>query len=151
MQLLSKDSRIHQDSNTQDGSSLGSVKCYSWASFLAHTFASPCLGREPKARVVTFKPLGFCNIHNFIASFKFHLANKGYIDNIFFWRLRLVTTTIVIFQYKCQIKRCFFKKCHWWQWWGFSQTMQTSGDLENAWMMFNIHLFGRCWCFFSFL
>jgi hypothetical protein len=28
-----------------------SMKCDSWASLLAHTFASPCLGREPKTRV----------------------------------------------------------------------------------------------------
>jgi hypothetical protein len=28
------------------------MKCDSWASFLAHTFASPCFGRKPKARVV---------------------------------------------------------------------------------------------------
>jgi len=32
---------------------LGSVKCDSQASFLACTFASPCLGHEPKARVAT--------------------------------------------------------------------------------------------------
>jgi len=57
------------DSNSQNGSSLGSVrvlsltfsytprsmKCDSRASFLAHTFASPCLGREPKARLRTLK------------------------------------------------------------------------------------------------
>jgi hypothetical protein len=56
-----------QDSNSQNGSSLGSVsvhsltlsyipknmRCDSWASFLAHTLVSPCLGREPKARVAT--------------------------------------------------------------------------------------------------
>jgi hypothetical protein len=28
-----------------------SMKCDFWASFLAHTFASPCFSREPKARV----------------------------------------------------------------------------------------------------
>jgi hypothetical protein len=27
------------------------MKCDSWASLLACTFASPCLGHEPKARV----------------------------------------------------------------------------------------------------
>jgi hypothetical protein len=55
------------DSNSQDESSLGSVrvhsltffctigsmKCDSRASLLAHTLASPCLGHEPKARVAT--------------------------------------------------------------------------------------------------
>jgi hypothetical protein len=58
---------IHRGSNSQSGSSLGSVrvhfltlsytpwsmKCDSQASLLACTFASPCLGREPKAKVVT--------------------------------------------------------------------------------------------------
>jgi hypothetical protein len=29
------------------------MKCDSWASFLAHTFASLCLGHEPKAKVAT--------------------------------------------------------------------------------------------------
>ncbi len=33
---------------------LGSMKCDSRASLLAHTFASPCLNHEPKARVTTF-------------------------------------------------------------------------------------------------
>jgi hypothetical protein len=54
-------------SNSQSGSPLGSVwvhsltfsytpynmKCDSHVSFLAHTFASPYLGHEPKARVTT--------------------------------------------------------------------------------------------------
>jgi hypothetical protein len=31
----------------------GNMRCDSWASFLAHTLASPCFGHEPKARVVT--------------------------------------------------------------------------------------------------
>jgi hypothetical protein len=31
----------------------GSMKCDSQASHLAHTFASPCFGREPKAKVAT--------------------------------------------------------------------------------------------------
>jgi len=33
----------------------GSMKCDSRASFLARTFASPCLGHEPKAKVMTLK------------------------------------------------------------------------------------------------
>jgi hypothetical protein len=32
----------------------GNMKCDSRVSLLAHTFVSLCLGREPKARVVTF-------------------------------------------------------------------------------------------------
>jgi len=64
--LLYESSRVHPNSNSQSGSSLGSVRvhslilsytlgsmrCDSQASFLARTLASPYLGREPKARVV---------------------------------------------------------------------------------------------------
>jgi hypothetical protein len=32
-----------------------SMKCDSWASLLARTFTSLCLGREPKAKVATKK------------------------------------------------------------------------------------------------
>ncbi len=60
-------SRLHRDSNSQNGSSLrsvgvhsltlsyvpGSMTCDSRASFLAHTFANPCLSRKPKFRVTT--------------------------------------------------------------------------------------------------
>jgi len=31
----------------------GSMKCDSWASLLAYTFASPCFGHKPKVRVAT--------------------------------------------------------------------------------------------------
>jgi hypothetical protein len=69
LQLLSKHSRIHRDSNSQCGSSFGSVKVYSLtlactpgsmrldsqASFLARDLASLCLGREPKPKVVTIQ------------------------------------------------------------------------------------------------
>ncbi len=72
LKLFFEDSKVHRDSNSQSGSSLGSVevhsltfshtlgsmKCDSWASFLAHTFASPCLGREPKTTAVTLTHLG---------------------------------------------------------------------------------------------
>jgi hypothetical protein len=67
VKLLFEDSKVHRDSNSQSGSSLGSVgvhsltltytlrsmKCDSRALILAHTFASPCLGRELKAGVGT--------------------------------------------------------------------------------------------------
>jgi hypothetical protein len=67
LESLSKDSKVHWDSNSQSGSFLGSVrvhsltlfctlrstKCDSQASLLARTLASPCLGRKPKARVTT--------------------------------------------------------------------------------------------------
>ncbi len=67
LQSLPKNLGIHRDSNSQSGSSFGSVrvhsltlfcisgsmKCHSWASLLARAFVSLCLGREPKARVVT--------------------------------------------------------------------------------------------------
>ncbi len=66
-QLLSEDLGIHRDSNSQNGSSLesvsvhsltlsytpGSMRCDSHDSFLDCTLASPCLGREPKAKVAT--------------------------------------------------------------------------------------------------
>jgi len=64
---------LHRNSNSQSGSPFGSVwvqsptlsytprsvKCDSRASFLAHTFVSPCLGYEPKAKTAT-QPLLFC-------------------------------------------------------------------------------------------
>jgi hypothetical protein len=37
----------------------GNMKCDSWASFLACTLASPCLGREPKVRAATKRAKGF--------------------------------------------------------------------------------------------
>jgi len=65
--LVSEDSGVQKVSNSQSGSSFGSVKvhsltlsytpkrmrCDSHASLLACTLASPCLGREPKTRVAT--------------------------------------------------------------------------------------------------
>jgi hypothetical protein len=42
---------------------LGSMKCDSWASLLAHTLASPCLAHKPKAKVaianLTYGPPSF--------------------------------------------------------------------------------------------
>jgi hypothetical protein len=69
LQSPSENLKVHQDSNSQSGSSLGNVKvlsltlsytpgsmkCDSQASLLARTFASPYLGCEPKARVVTLR------------------------------------------------------------------------------------------------
>jgi len=60
-------SRVHQDSNSQNGNSLGSVRVHSLtlsytpgnmrsdsrASLLARTLASPYLGHKPKAKVAT--------------------------------------------------------------------------------------------------
>jgi hypothetical protein len=59
--------RIHRDFNFESGSSLGSVevhsftfsdtpenmKCDSPTSLLVCTFASPCLGCKPKAKIAT--------------------------------------------------------------------------------------------------
>jgi len=67
MQSLSINSRLNQNSNSQNGSSLGSVKvhsftlsytprsmrCDSRVSLLPRTLASPCLGHEPKVKVAT--------------------------------------------------------------------------------------------------
>jgi hypothetical protein len=65
--LLSKNLKVHQNFNSQNGNSLesvmvhsltlsytlGSMRCDSQASFLARTLVNPYLGREPKARVAT--------------------------------------------------------------------------------------------------
>jgi len=65
LKLPFEDLEVHRDSNSQSGNAFGSVgvcsltlsytfksmKCDSRASLLARTFASPCLGHEPKARV----------------------------------------------------------------------------------------------------
>ncbi len=62
-----ENSGVHWDSNSQSGSSFGSVKvhfltfsytlrsmkCDSWASFLACTFVSLCFGHKPKVKVAT--------------------------------------------------------------------------------------------------
>ncbi len=34
------------------------MRCDFWASFLAHTFASPCFGHEPKIKVATIMSVG---------------------------------------------------------------------------------------------
>ncbi len=71
MQLLFENLGVHQDSNSQNGSSLGSVKvhsltlsytlgsmrCDSRASLLARNLASPYHGRNPKVRVTTIMEL----------------------------------------------------------------------------------------------
>ncbi len=62
-----EDSGVHWDSNSQNGSSLGSVSVHphtlphSRASLLACVLPSPCFGQEPKARVATY----FNSHHNF--------------------------------------------------------------------------------------
>ncbi len=75
LHLPFEDSKVHQDFTFQNGSSFGSVgvhsltfsytprsmKCDSQASFLAHTFASPCFGHEPKVRVVTMVMSSYFN------------------------------------------------------------------------------------------
>jgi hypothetical protein len=60
LQLLSEHSGVHWDSNSQGGSSLGSVRVHSLTLFftprlppLARNLVSPCLDREPKAKVTT--------------------------------------------------------------------------------------------------
>jgi len=60
LQLLSEHSGVHRDSNSQGGSSLGSVKVHSLTlSFtpgfplLACNLASPCFDHKPKAKVAT--------------------------------------------------------------------------------------------------
>jgi hypothetical protein len=60
LRSLSEHSGAHQDSNSQGGSSLGNVRVHSLTlsfthglPFLALNLASPCLGCDPKAKVVT--------------------------------------------------------------------------------------------------
>jgi hypothetical protein len=74
--LLSKNLEVHRDSNSQSGSSLGSVKvhsltlsytfgsmrCESPASLLARSLASPCFGCKPKVRVTTLNLLCLLNM-----------------------------------------------------------------------------------------
>ncbi len=100
MQLPSKNLGIHWDSNSQNKSSLGSVRvhfltlfcipknirCDSRASFLARNLASPCLGREPKARVATLCVLFWFVVYHgksfyrlYIASFLKRLEEKNII------------------------------------------------------------------------
>jgi hypothetical protein len=70
--LLPKNSRVHQNFNSQSGSSFGSVEVHrftfsstprnmkydSWASLLARAFVSHCFSCEPKAKVATMKTRG---------------------------------------------------------------------------------------------
>jgi hypothetical protein len=81
LQSPSQNLGVHQDSNSQNGSSFGSVKvhsltlfcalgsmrCDSRASFLARNLASPYLGCEPKARLATKNLSLYCN--NFASGF----------------------------------------------------------------------------------
>jgi hypothetical protein len=77
--LPSKNLRVHRNSNFQSGSPLGSVwvdsftfsytpesmKCDFQVSFSACTYANPCFGHKPKARIASyyiykvFKPCAF--------------------------------------------------------------------------------------------
>jgi hypothetical protein len=74
---------VHRDSNSQSGSSLGSVrvhsltlsytlgsmKCDSRASLFARTFTSPCLGCEPKVKVATFYVLLILLLVNYLQGY----------------------------------------------------------------------------------
>jgi hypothetical protein len=106
LKLFFKNSRVHWDSNSQNGSSLGSVwvhsftfsytpenmKCDSQASFSARTFASLCFGCKPKIKVATFwGTFGSNIIVHIVWLFQKHgTFNFGY--QCWFWGL-----TIVIF------------------------------------------------------
>ncbi len=85
MQSLFEDSGVHRDSNSQSGSSFGSVRVHSLtlsytprnmqhdfrASLLARNLARPYLGHEPKARVVTTRI-----ISNMQEKIRMSLANQ---------------------------------------------------------------------------
>ncbi len=104
-----KDSGVHRDSNSHSGSSLGNVevhsltlpytfksmKCDFWASFLAHTFVSPCLSREFKARVVTYKLLCcyfFLNINGIIYLCVGHIEQTQFFGCV----VRIIITIYVL-------------------------------------------------------
>jgi hypothetical protein len=101
MQLFFENSRIHRDSNSQSESSFGSVRVYSltlsytprimrcdsWASLLARTFASLCLGREPKVRVATLK-LFSTTIYTCICGIYCAFMSEGDVETIFSWSLK---------------------------------------------------------------
>jgi hypothetical protein len=89
--LLFENLRIHQDSNSQGGSSLGSVRVHSFtlsytlgsmrhdsrASLLVHNLVSPCFGREPKARVMTLRFYIWKIVKTKSLS---HVVKKWYLD-----------------------------------------------------------------------
>ncbi len=76
LQLPFENLWIHQDSNSQNGSSLGNVEVHSFtfsyifgnmkcdfrASFLVHIFVSPYFGCKLKAKVVTMCELMYINV-----------------------------------------------------------------------------------------
>jgi len=65
------------------------LRCDSWASFLAHTLASPCLSCEPKVKVATFIP--YCAIHLFRNYVIEHIIIVFfYQGNFFFMRLGVI-------------------------------------------------------------
>jgi hypothetical protein len=64
-----------------------SMKCVSRASFLARMFASPCLGREPKVRVVTWVEilsLFFCHFQLWLHVQQIPLTLLLFFQQIFF-------------------------------------------------------------------
>ncbi len=111
---------IHQDFNSQSGSSLGSVgvhsltlshtfedmKCDSWASLLARTFVSPCLGCEPKVRVATFD----MNMYSIVVSKVFGMI----VGNNFLFAIiveRFYNCKQVVERKKVVSRKYVWKKC----------------------------------------
>jgi len=82
-------------------------------------------------------PLCCPDIHNFIASFKHHFFNRGYIDNILLLKSKSHYDYIKddCFLDICQI----FKMCIDGVASGVTlvKKMQPSGDLENVWIIFD--------------
>jgi hypothetical protein len=59
------------------------MRCDSQASFLAQTFATPCLGREPKAKVVTNLKVTLLTIMFVLTKFKKKLCDQTlYVDDL---------------------------------------------------------------------
>jgi hypothetical protein len=65
---------------------LGSMKCDSRASLLAHTFVSPCLGREPKVRVMTLTmEILNLEVHATIKALPIHKVRSQWNTNNNIW------------------------------------------------------------------
>ncbi len=82
----------------------GNMKCDSWASFLARTFASPCLGHKPKVRVVTWKLNLTIDLQSFQTLLPSHILFKCYLHS-FIGKLTIRRACLPNFKLYTQIKK----------------------------------------------
>ncbi len=132
--MPSKDSKVHRKSNFQCGRSLRNVgvhsltlsytpesmKCDSWALILAHTFASPCFGHEPKAKVAKHMNCNFVYFskklsrkHTFWKFWTWHYSFRLYrfpnkkAPNIPYPQIHYVSSNFVVFITYCfHMRQC---------------------------------------------